>query len=124
MSVRACWAHLRDGQMTLDPQLTTVLLEMVDAVRSLLSQIEATGAEGDADYSLLVGRMQDVLDGKTPKPAPAAEPDETSAIAPAAETAVAPVSEARDRTRRHGARRRRRGGARDRARGPVCGPRR
>ena len=86
-------ARLRDGQMTLDPQLTTVLLEMVDAVRSLLSQIEATGAEGDADYSLLVGRMQDILDGKTPKPAPAAEPDETSAIAPAAETAVAPVSE-------------------------------
>jgi two-component system chemotaxis sensor kinase CheA len=84
-------ARLRDGQMTLDPQLTTVLLEMVDAVRSLLSQIEATGAEGDADYSLLVGRMQDILDGKTPAPAP--ETPETSAIAPAAETAVAPVSE-------------------------------
>ncbi|MFN8191890.1 MAG: chemotaxis protein CheA [Nocardioidaceae bacterium] len=86
-------ARLRDGQMTLDPQLTTVLLEMVDAVRSLLSQIEATGAEGDADYTLLVGRMQDLLDGKTPAPAATPDPDETSAIAPAAETAVAPVSE-------------------------------
>ena len=53
-------ARLRDGKLTLSPHLTTVLLEMVDAIRSLLASIEKTGAEGDADYSALVARMQDL----------------------------------------------------------------
>jgi two-component system, chemotaxis family, sensor kinase CheA len=56
-------SRLRDGEMTLTPQLTTVLLEMVDAVRSLLATIEQSGGEGDADYSGLVGRLNAVLDG-------------------------------------------------------------
>ncbi len=56
-------SRLRDGEMTLTPQLTTVLLEMVDAVRSLLATIEASGGEGDADHSELVGRLNALLDG-------------------------------------------------------------
>ena len=56
-------SRLRDGEMTLTPQLTTVLLEMVDAVQSLLATIEQSGGEGDADYSELVGRLNAVLDG-------------------------------------------------------------
>jgi two-component system chemotaxis sensor kinase CheA len=55
-------SRLRDGEMTLNPQLTTVLLEMVDAVRALLASIEQSGGEGDADYSDLVGRLNALLD--------------------------------------------------------------
>ena len=61
-------SRLRDGEMTLTPQLTTILLEMVDAVRALLASIEASGGEGDADYAELVGRLNAVLQG-TPKDA-------------------------------------------------------
>ena len=56
-------SRLRDGEMTLTPELTTILLEMVDAVRSLLASIEQTGCEGDADYSEMVERLNAVLNG-------------------------------------------------------------
>jgi two-component system chemotaxis sensor kinase CheA len=56
-------SRLRDGEMTLSAQITTVLLEMVDVVRSLLASIEQTGNEGNADHSDLVDRLQALLDG-------------------------------------------------------------
>ncbi len=60
-------SKLRDGEMTLNAEITTVLLEMFDAVRALLGSIEQTGKEGDADYSALVGRLQAVLNGDLPE---------------------------------------------------------
>ncbi len=54
-------SRLREGQMTLDPQVTTVLLEVVDAVRDLLTSIEQTGTEGDNDYDDLVARLHLLL---------------------------------------------------------------
>src|ERR1700678_1169937 len=41
---------LRDGQLTLNPARTTALLGMVDAVRQMLREIEATGQDGEDDY--------------------------------------------------------------------------
>ena len=64
-------SRLRDGEMTLSAPVTTVLLEMVDAVRALLRSIEETGNEGEDDYHELVARLQAVLDG-----APADAPDQ------------------------------------------------
>jgi two-component system chemotaxis sensor kinase CheA len=49
--------RLRDGQLTLTPELTTALLGMVDAVRQMLSQIEKTGQEGERDDSLLIATL-------------------------------------------------------------------
>jgi two-component system, chemotaxis family, sensor kinase CheA len=42
--------RLRDGQLTLNPDITTALLGMVDAVRQMLKEVQATGRDGDADY--------------------------------------------------------------------------
>ncbi|MGA8539481.1 MAG: Hpt domain-containing protein, partial [Terriglobales bacterium] len=42
--------RLRDGHLTLDAEITTALLSMVDAVRQMLKEIGATGHDGDADY--------------------------------------------------------------------------
>ncbi len=42
--------RLRDGQLTLNPEITTGLLGMVDVVRQMLSQIESTGKDGESDY--------------------------------------------------------------------------
>ena len=42
--------RLRDGQLTLNPELTTALLGMVDAVRQMLTEIASTGQDGDIDY--------------------------------------------------------------------------
>jgi len=42
--------RLRDGQLTLNPDRTTALLGMVDAVRQMLREIEVSGHDGDNDY--------------------------------------------------------------------------
>jgi len=49
--------RLRDQQLTLNPEITTALLSMVDAVRQILSQIEAAGREGERDDSLLIATL-------------------------------------------------------------------
>ena len=42
--------RLRDGQLILNPEITTALLGMVDAVRQMLKEVKSTGQDGDADY--------------------------------------------------------------------------
>lgn len=49
--------RLRDGELVLDPPIATALLALVDAVREMLARIEATGAEGDGEYSALVDTL-------------------------------------------------------------------
>jgi two-component system chemotaxis sensor kinase CheA len=56
-------SKLRDGQLTLTPSLTTILLEMVDAVRALLRNIENHGCEGAEEYPDLVDRLTAILAG-------------------------------------------------------------
>src|SRR3954452_24650993 len=56
-------SRLRDGELPLTPGITTVLLEMVDAVRELLARIEETRAEGDESYAALVARLEVALEG-------------------------------------------------------------
>src|SRR6202049_2468504 len=41
---------LRDGQLTLNPEITTGLLGMVDAVRQMLKEIASTGQDGEEEY--------------------------------------------------------------------------
>jgi two-component system, chemotaxis family, sensor kinase CheA len=54
-------AKLRDGQLKLHPELTTSLLAMVDAVRQMLSSIEASGNEGERDDRELISRLTRLL---------------------------------------------------------------
>ncbi len=48
-------ARLRDGQLTLSPEHTTALLDMVDAVRQMLKEIQSTGKDGDGRISGAAG---------------------------------------------------------------------
>ena len=69
-------SRLRDGLLTLTPGMTSVLLELVDAVRAILGQIEATGSEGDGDHSALVAALTALLEpaAEAPVEEPAAPP--------------------------------------------------
>ncbi len=49
---------LRDGDLVLTEEITSALLATVDAVREMLGAIEATGSDGDEDYSALVGTLK------------------------------------------------------------------
>jgi chemotaxis protein histidine kinase CheA len=73
-------ARLRDGQLTLNPEITTALLAMVDVVRRMLASIEADGAEGERDDSELIATLTGLLQPKAeanlaPAPAPDQEKD-------------------------------------------------
>lgn len=50
-------AKLRDGQLSLHPELTTALLAMVDAVRQMLASIEEAGSEGERDDRELIASL-------------------------------------------------------------------
>jgi two-component system, chemotaxis family, sensor kinase CheA len=73
--------RLRDGEMTLTPEITTPLLGMVDAIRQMLGSIEASGSEGERDDGRLIAtltRLQQPpeVSAKSPvAPAPESAPD-------------------------------------------------
>jgi two-component system chemotaxis sensor kinase CheA len=49
--------RLRDGGIVANGEITTTLLTLVDAVRKILSEIEATGREGAGDYTALTNTL-------------------------------------------------------------------
>lgn len=56
-------SKLRDHELALNSEITTALLSMVDAVRSMLHSIEKTGVDGDEDYSALIATLEDLSAG-------------------------------------------------------------
>src|SRR5579863_8168577 len=78
-------SRLRDGQLALNAEVTSGLLAMVDAVRRMLSEIQATEQDGENDYAELIGTLKQ-LQGGVGQPtqaaglprAPDGAPDETN----------------------------------------------
>src|ERR1700688_2287040 len=50
-------SRLRDGTLLLETEVTNGLLDMADAVRLVLSNIESTGGEGDEKYAALIEKL-------------------------------------------------------------------
>lgn len=79
-------SKLRDGQLTLTSDVTSGLLSMVDAVRQMLSAINATGQDGDDDYENLISHLT-----KLQTQAPAQPQPLTAKPLPAEEIKSAPT---------------------------------
>ena len=79
-------SQLREGERQLTPGLTTLLLETVDVVKTILAEIETTGAEGSQTYEELRDRLQAACDGQDPEETPV---EEASAADPSEEQADA-----------------------------------
>ena len=47
-------SRLRDGKLTLNADITSGLLAMVDAVRQMLGAVKTTGKDGEEDYKALI----------------------------------------------------------------------
>lgn len=56
--------RLRDGELALNPDLTSALLALVDAIRQILATIARTGVEGEGDYTALVERLERLQHGE------------------------------------------------------------
>lgn len=65
-------SRLRDGELQLTAEITSGLLAMVDAVRRMLTAIEASGQDGSEDQSALIQRLSDLQSGATRADSPAA----------------------------------------------------
>jgi two-component system chemotaxis sensor kinase CheA len=67
-------SRMRDGALDLTPARTSVLLQMVDSVRSLLTSIEASGGEGPVDVSGVVAAITAAMEDAPAAPAAAPAP--------------------------------------------------
>ena len=56
-------SSVRDRQLTLNPEIASALLQVINAVRQILTTLEGTGSEGDRDYTGLVERLQQLQGG-------------------------------------------------------------
>ena len=70
-------SRLRDGKLSLTPEFTSGLLAMVDAIRTMLGEIQTTEQDGNETYpslieslNLLQQQSQDAPPKSTPAPAP------------------------------------------------------
>jgi two-component system chemotaxis sensor kinase CheA len=63
---------VREGQMTVTPAIIQALFASVDAVRNILGEIEAGGAEGGTDVSSLLARLGELKSRPDSPAAPAA----------------------------------------------------
>jgi two-component system chemotaxis sensor kinase CheA len=91
-------SRLREGELTINPDITSGLLSLIDAVRDMLANIETAGAEGEADYAALVKQLNLLQEaGGIPAPADSAsikiEPRQANKgpIAAAPEAPIVPV---------------------------------
>ncbi|MFQ5451028.1 MAG: chemotaxis protein CheW [Nitrospinaceae bacterium] len=79
-------SKLRDGELTLNPAITSALLAMVDGVRQILSCIENEKNEGDVDYSQLISTLTCLQKGESVEVAAAPSSPELAPKAPERES--------------------------------------
>jgi chemotaxis protein histidine kinase CheA len=86
-------SRLRDGMLTLTPEITSALLAMVDAVREMLKSIEETGKEGERHDQELIARLTVLLESKTETASKQPERSEPAAAAKPQPVAVPNLGE-------------------------------
>jgi two-component system chemotaxis sensor kinase CheA len=85
-------SRLRDGKISLTAELTSGLLSMVDAIRTILSEIQSSGQDGKEDYPDLIenlSRLQQT--GQKPE---SKTPPESKSQGPAKKTQPPPGKQA------------------------------
>jgi two-component system chemotaxis sensor kinase CheA len=88
-------SKLRDGLLDVTQEITTSLLQMVDAVREIIEHVEADGEEGDTSNEVLLDELSRLERGETlaAAPSPEAAPVPTEVADATPETPAAEVIE-------------------------------
>jgi chemotaxis protein histidine kinase CheA len=82
-------SRLRDGKITLNAEITSGLLAMVDAVRRMLASIQASDHDGDEDYAPLIEQLAHLQKDQVAELS-AESPGKSAETPPPAETVEAP----------------------------------
>ena len=85
-SAESLLSRLRAGELVFNAPIATALLQVVDAIRVILSQIEAHGGEGSGDYTALAAQLDRLREGKTGSEASVSAPTERAQPATATES--------------------------------------
>ena len=86
-------SRLRDGKISLTAELTSALLAMVDAIRTILSEIRASGQDGQKDYPELIENLSRLQQTGQNSPGPQAqEPGKEAQIPPGKQTNVSSLA--------------------------------
>ncbi len=83
-------ARLRDGELLLDGEIASALLESVDAIREILANIATTGQEGDRDFRALSDKLHRLHSREVAPPTPSADASDKH-VSQAAPAGAAPV---------------------------------
>ena len=83
-------SNMRDGTIELNQPITDALLQLVDASREILTNLENTGEEGDGNYDELVATLAELADA-VPAPTPVAQLTAPT-VAPQVRDSLQPVS--------------------------------
>lgn len=83
-------SRVRDGSVAISPALTSALLQLNDAVRGMLQQIEASGHEGGGDYRALIDTLA-ALTNATASAETAVAAESTMAVATGDDDAELPT---------------------------------
>ena len=54
-------AHMRDGKLSVNAEITSALLRMIDVDRQIFASLESTGQEGDLDCSYVIQSLNEIL---------------------------------------------------------------
>jgi two-component system chemotaxis sensor kinase CheA len=54
-------SRMRDGELSMNAEITSALLRMIDADRQIFAALESTGHEGDVDFSELIQSLSEIL---------------------------------------------------------------
>jgi len=65
---------LRDGKLQFTREIASALLNMLDAVRTMLGEVERTGGDGEESYLGLIETLNRLKEGGAAPPAPAPIP--------------------------------------------------
>jgi two-component system chemotaxis sensor kinase CheA len=87
-------SRLRNGELLFNEPIASALLQVVDAVRQMLTVVEATESDGDGDYSALIQRLDRLRTGTAVSPSPASVSPSLPRAAPVsgAQPSEVPVS--------------------------------
>ena len=99
---------LRDGELVASPEAVTAVLECLDRIRSIMSDLETNGSEPEGEDSALIQRLNHIAEGgaapevakPAPAPTPAAPKSQPKAASRGSEVRQCPVDLRTDR--RHG----------------------